>query len=90
MYCSKTLLAVYVYIYIYTVAERAQRAVTSENMQTEKTPANQETSSSVWQQVVQMLTTQPNKEFDLQRVSLFGCVVSICSACVFKLIKYFS
>ncbi len=28
-----------------------------------------------------MLTTQPNKEFYLQHVSLFGCVVSICSAC---------
>ncbi len=28
-----------------------------------------------------MLTTQPNKEFYLQQVSLFGCVVSICSAC---------
>ncbi len=27
-----------------------------------------------------MLTTQPNKELYLQRVSLVGCVVGICSA----------
>ncbi len=28
--------------------------------------------------------------FDLQCVSLFGCVVGICSACVVKLMKSFS
>ncbi len=37
----------------------------------------------------QMLTTQPNT-FYLQRVSFFGCVVSICSVCVIKLTKVFS
>ncbi len=37
-----------------------------------------------------MLTTQPNEELYLQRVSLFGCVVSICSMYVVKLMKLFS
>ncbi len=47
-----------------------------------------------------MLTTQPNKKCHLPRLSLFGeylecvssfgCVVSICSACVVKLMKLFS
>ncbi len=30
-----------------------------------------------------MLTTQPKKEFYMQCVSLFGCVVRNCSACFF-------
>ncbi len=42
-------------------------------------------SSSVWQQVLQMLTTQPNKEFYLQHVSLFGCAGSIFGAFLYLL-----
>ncbi len=73
------------------VAERAQRAATSENTRKKKKHQQiKKTSSSVWQQVVQMLTTQTHKELYLQRVSLFGCVVSVCSMCVVKLTKLFS
>ncbi len=54
-----------------TVAERAQRAATSENTcKQTKHQQIKKTSSSIWQQVLQMLTTQTNKEFDLQCVSL--------------------
>ncbi len=37
-----------------------------------------------------MLTTQPNKLFYFQHVSLFGCVLSIWSMSVVKLMKLFS
>ncbi len=65
-------------------------------LQLQKTHANRKmheqikkTFSSVWQQIVKMLTTQTNKLY-LQRVYFFSCVVSICSACVVKLRKLFS
>ncbi len=55
-----------------TVAERAQRAATSENMQIEKAPTNQK------HQFEHLFKC--SQCFYLQRISLFGCVVSICSA----------
>ncbi len=63
-------------------------------LQLQKTHASRKSTGKwIWPQVLQMLTTQPNKELYLQRVSLFGCieylqcisllvcVESICSVC---------
>ncbi len=38
--------------------------------------------------MLQILTTQPNKDFYLQRGSLFGCVVSICSAVLYLVVLW--
>ncbi len=51
---------------ISTVAKRAQCAATSENTcKYKKHQQIKKASSSIWQQVLQMLTTQPNKELYL-------------------------
>ncbi len=65
MYCSKTLLAVYVYIYIYSGRESS----TSCNFRKRANRKNTSKSRNIFISMtagVQMLTTQPNKEFDLQ------------------------
>ncbi len=38
--------------------------------------------------MLQMLTTQTNKSFYLQRVSLFGCAVSICSVFLYLVLLW--
>ncbi len=76
---------------IYGGWESSTRCNFRKNMQIEKAPANKKNIFiKLTTHVVQMLTTQPNKEFYLQCVSLFVCVVSICSVCIVKLMKLFS
>ncbi len=79
-----------------TVAERVQHAACI-FQKIEKAPAkSRKHPHQFWQQVLQMLTTQPNKEFDLflclVMLWVFGvcflefiCVVSICNMYVAKI-----
>ncbi len=69
------------------VAERAQCAATWEHMQIEKAPANQENIFINVTADAANTHNTPNEEFYMQCVSLFGYVVSICSACIVKLTK---
>ncbi len=76
----------------YTVDERAQRTATSENTCKSRKHLHQFDSRSCkcsqhkQRNALQILITQPNKEFYLQCVYLFGCVVSICSVFLYLVV----